>query len=76
MKQGAVDPATFPSPPRDAAMKKIAEAIRLPVTEEFQKTPLKDVADYLHDLCHVEVQIDNRACRRRAFRSTLHARSS
>ena len=60
LQQGAVDPATFPSPVRDAAAKKLAEALRKPVDLEFVETPLKDVVDYLKDLCKVEIQIEGR----------------
>ena len=58
LQHGAVDPATFPSPPREAALKKLANVLREPVDVDFTETPLKDVAEYLKDLCRVEIQID------------------
>ena len=61
LQHGAVDPAAFPSPAKDAAMKKLAEAIRLRGNVQLEDTPLKDVLDYLRDLFRVEIQIDNRA---------------
>ena len=79
LQHGAVDPATFPSPPRDAAAKKLAEALRKPVDVELTETPVRDVVDYLKDLCHVEIQIDDRRWMRRAFRReaecTIHLKS-
>ncbi len=62
LQHGAVDPATLPSPPRDAAAKKLAEALRKPVAaENFVNVPVKDFVDHLKDACHVEIQIDDRA---------------
>ena len=60
LQHGAVDPADFPSPPREAAAKRLAEALRKPVDVDFIETPLKDGRDYFEDLCHVPIQIDNR----------------
>ena len=42
---------------------RIAEALKSPTQIEFTETPLKDVLDYLKDLHHIEIQLDEKALR-------------
>ena len=44
-----------------AKMQRIADALKQPTQIEFVETPLKDVAEYLKDLHHIEIRIDRDA---------------
>lgn len=46
---------------RNAAEKRIEEALRSPTQIEFVETPLSDVVDYLRDYHKIEIQLDKKA---------------
>ncbi len=62
----AIEPGQpdFRTPAMVANERRIAEALKQPTQIEFVETPLKDVVDYLKDLHHIEIQLDEKTLKR------------
>ena len=58
LREGAEDPATFPSPAKAARMKQITAALKEPVPTKIRGVPLQGIIERLGDLGKVQVVFD------------------